>query len=528
MPGIKSARIRLNRRSMAMLALLFSYPALGKDTPSGIPLQMEHNVLSGAQVPLWLDDSEEAIEDGEAVVANETAEVVSEVSEATTETSEAADVDKIAEDADIAEVAEAVSDVSGISQNDVWQRIRMGFRMDEEASRNPLVAVHESWFAARPENVRRLAERSRPFLYHIVEELDRRAMPMEIALLPMIESAFDPAALSPSAASGIWQFIPSTGRYYGLKQDAWYDGRRDFTAATNAALDYLGKLYLDFGDWQLALAAYNCGEGCVARAIQRNVLQGLPTDYASLQLPKETQHYVPKLLALKSLILEPEPHGIAIDLLPDEPYFNQVTVHADMDIHSAARLADMSSDEFVALNAAFSRKFIRSDTPVNLLVPVGKTATFQRNLKTGSWDTWRQYAARKGERPKAIAKRFKISLARLEEHNQLHTKNGKLVRAQTILVPDDGRRAVAARNGPLAPVAGPIQPIALTARISKAAEQVRYTVKRGDTLHAIARRFAIGLADLKAWNPVFRKSNTVRVGQRVIVQNPGEIRTTLR
>ena len=524
MPGIKSARIRLNRRSMAMLALLFSYPALGKDTPSRIPVQTEHNVLLGAQVPLWLDDSEEAIEDGEAVVANEVTEVATEVSEAITEVSEAANVNEMA-DADIAETAEIVSDVSGISQNDVWQRIRTGFRMDEEASRNPLVAVHESWFAARPENVRRLAERSRPFLYHIVEELDRRAMPMEIALLPMIESAFDPAALSPSAASGIWQFIPSTGRYYGLKQDAWYDGRRDFTAATNAALDYLGKLYLDFGDWQLALAAYNCGEGCVARAIQRNVLQGLPTDYASLQLPKETQHYVPKLLALKSLILEPEPYGIAIDLLPDEPYFNQVTVHADMDIHSAARLADMSSDEFVALNAAFSRKFIRSDTPVNLLVPVAKTATFQRNLKTGSWDTWRTYAAKKGERAKAIAKRFKISLARLEEHNQLHTKNGKLVRAQTILVPEDGRRAVAARNGPLAK--GSIQPIALAAR-SRGVDPLGYTVKRGDTLHAIARRFAIGLADLKAWNPIFRKSSTVRVGQRVIVQNPGGIRTTLR
>lgn len=515
MPGIKTARIRLNRHSMAMLALLFSYPAFGKDPPSGIPPQMEHTVPVGGQVPLWHDDSDNGVEDGEAVVASEGTEGGPEAAEV---------ADAVIRTADF---PEPVPDVTEVSQNDVWQRIRTGFRMDEDASRNPLVAVHESWFAARPESVRRLAERSRPFLYHIVEELDRRAMPMEIALLPMIESAFDPAALSPSAASGIWQFIPSTGRYFGLKQDAWYDGRRDFTAATNAALDYLGKLYLDFGDWQLALAAYNCGEGCIARAIQRNVLQGLPTDYASLQLPKETRHYVPKLLALKSLILEPEPHGIDIDLLPDEPYFNQITVHADMDIHSAARLADMSSDEFVALNAAFSRKFIRSDTPVNLLVPVGKTATFQRNLKTGNWDTWRPYAAKKGERAKAIAKRFKISLARLEEHNQLHTKNGKLVRAQTILVPDKSRPMVADRNGPLALAAGSIQPVALTAR-SKAVDPVGYTAKRGDTLHAIARRFAVGLADLKAWNPVFRKNTTVRVGQQVIVQNPVGIRTTLR
>jgi membrane-bound lytic murein transglycosylase D len=421
------------------------------------------------------------------------------------------------------------------SLDDVWQRIRSGFRIDDAAAQNPLVAVHESWFAARPASVRRLVERSRPYLYHIVEELDRRAMPMEIALLPMIESAFIPTALSPSAASGIWQFIPSTGRLYGLKQDTWYDGRGDFTASTSAALDYLGKLYLDFGDWQLALAAYNCGEGCIARAIQKNVQQGLPTDYASLSLPNETRHYVPKLLALKNLIRESERYGIAIEQLPDQPYFNQVTVHASMDIHSAARLADMSSDEFIALNAAFPRKLILSDTPVNLLVPVDKADTFQRNLETGSWDTWQPYAARKGERPAALAKRFDISLARLEEHNQLHTKNGKLVRAQTILVPVKGRGVVAAEaQSSLATPAATqhvalrgdtllgdaIQPTSLKVSVRKRAQSVRYTVKRGDTLHAITRRFDISLGDIKAWNPVFRKSSKIRTGQVVVVRKP--------
>lgn len=443
MPGIK-----LNLSSLALLASLFSCPALAEEPHAGI------------QTLAW----------GDATAA----------APADNETTAKAD------------------------HNDVWQRIRYGFGVNEEASLNPLVAVHESWFAARPENVRRLAERSRPFLYHIVEELDRRAMPMEIALLPMIESAFNPAALSSSAASGIWQFIPATGRHYGLRQDTWYDGRRDFTAATNAALDYLGKLFLDFGDWQLALAAYNCGEGCVGRAIQRNVRDGLPTDYASLTLPNETRHYVPKLLALKSLIREPEPYGIAIEQLPDQPYFNQVTVHANMDLHSAARLADMSSDEFAALNAAFLRNLIRSDTPVNLLLPVGKADLFQRNLETGSWDSWRPYAAQKGERPATIAKRFDVSLGRLEEHNQLHTKNGKLARAQTILVPVRGRGAVAAQDDLRAPAAAP----------------ARHVVQRGDTLHAIAQRFAISLADIKAWNPVFRNSSKIRVGQRVVVGQP--------
>ncbi len=530
MPGIKPAAdeparptrswIAPHRLGLTLLALVAAHPALATDA------------LPGIQALEWSDDRANSLMDD--------------------------------------------SESAAPSQDDVWQRIRAGFRIDDAAAHNPLVAVHESWYAARPDYVRRMVDRSRRYLYHIVEEVDRRAMPMEIALLPMIESAFNPTALSPSAASGIWQFIPSTGRLYGLKQDSWYDGRRDFTAATNAALDYLGKLYLDFGDWQLALAAYNCGEGCVARAIQKNVQEGLPTDYASLSLPNETRHYVPKLLAIRNLVRSPEQYGIAIDALPNQPYFNQVTVHASMDIHSAARLADMSSDEFLALNAAFPRKLIHSDTPVNLLVPVDKADKFQRNLEAGNWDTWQPYTAQKGERPAAIAKRFGVSLARLEEHNQFHLKRGKLVRAQTILVPVRGRGAVSAPNeqvvqaavpgrhevrrgdtlygiarryglgvaelsaanpdfdGSLRPgqtlrlpasaqpgdEAGAIQPASFKARIRKPAPPLRYTVKRGDTLGAIAQRFDVSLADIKAWNPAFRKTSKVRPGQAIVVGKP--------
>lgn len=477
--------------------------------------------------------------------------------------------------------------ISQDSQSDVWQRIRSGFKIDDEAMQNPLVATHEAWYAERPQSVRRIIERARPYLFHIVQEIDRRSMPMEIALLPVIESAFNPNALSPSAASGIWQFIPSTGRHYGLKQDNWYDGRRDFTAATNAALDYLGKLYLDFGDWQLALAAYNCGEGCVGRAIQKNVNEGLPTDYASLSLPNETRHYVPKLLAIKSIILNPRQFGVDIDALPNQPYFGQVTVNANMDVHSAARLANISSDEFMALNAAFPRKLIRSDTPVNLLIPVDKTATFQRNLETANWDSWQPYEAAKGERIDAIAKRFDVGIARLKEHNQLKLRSGKLAGSQTILVPIKGRGVIAKRSVP-EPVAatasaenyqhfvargdtlfsvarrygltmvqlseanpqiedglkvgqtlslpmnqlspghkpGIIQHVAFKAdlrqsAISKASPQAsRYTVKRGDTLHAIAQRLDVSLTELKAWNPAFRKSSRIHAGQKIRVERP--------
>ncbi len=464
-----------------------------------------------------------------------------------------------------------------IEHSDVWQRIRKGFKIDDAASNNPLVATHESWYAARPDYMQRMVDRSRRYLYHIVQEVDRRSMPMEIALLPMVESAFNPTALSTSDASGIWQFIPSTGRHYGLKQDTWYDGRRDFTAATNAALDYLGKLYLDFGDWQLALAAYNCGEGCVARAIQKNVTQGLPTDYASLTLPNETQHYVPKLLAIKNLIRKPEQYGFAIDSLPNQPYFNQVTIHANMDIRSAARLADMSSNDFIALNAAFPRNLIRSDTPVNLLLPVDKADKFQRNLETNSWDSWQAFAAQKGDKLSAIAKRFEVSIERLKEHNQFNLKRGKLVRAQSILVPIKGRGVMATpKQMPNAAIEGgnqhrvengetlfgiarrygltvtqltevnpnlnanlragqairiPLneptiaQPIAIRhvafqPHARQAAPPIEYTVKRGDTLHAIAQRFDTSLANLKAWNPAFRKSSTIRPGQDIVVRKP--------
>ncbi|MDP1928094.1 MAG: LysM peptidoglycan-binding domain-containing protein [Thiobacillus sp.] len=468
---------------------------------------------------------------------------------------------------------------NAISQEDVWLRIRNGFKIDDAASTNPLVAVHASWYAARPESIHRMVDRSRRYLYHIVQEVDRRAMPMEIALLPMIESAFKSSALSTSAASGIWQFIPSTGRHYGLKQDDWYDGRRDFPAATNAALDYLGKLYLDFGDWQLALAAYNCGEGCVARAIQKNVQQGLPTDYASLTLPAETRNYVPKLLAIKSLIRNPQQYGLVIDTLPNQPYFNQIPVHASLDMHSAARLADMNSDEFIALNAAFPRQLIRSDTPVNLLIPVDKADQFQRNLDAGNWDSWQPYTAKKGERPEDIAKRFDVSLARLTELNQFHLNRGKLVNAQTILVPVKGRGAVALLEEKSQEVVSPVsvnpgvhvvqrgetlfgvarryglsagqlaaanpgidttlkvdqrvqlppanasgvrkthsgQQAILIPRTKKSVQSTRYTVKRGDTLHAIAQRFDVSLSEIKAWNPDLKSSSKVQAGQTVIV-----------
>ena len=474
------------------------------------------------------------------------------------------------------------------SDGDVWQRIRNGFKFSE--IHNPLTAQHEAWYAARPEYVNRMIERSRRYLFHIVNEVERRGMPMEIVLLPMIESAFNPTAYSTSHASGIWQFIPSTGRHYGLKQDHWYDGRRDITAATSAALDYLAKLYQDFGDWQLALAAYNCGEGCVGRAVRKNAQMGLASDYASLSLPTETRHYVPKLLAVKKLILDPASFGVALDVLPNQPYFTQVEVNETMDVNSAARLANMNVEDFTALNPAFSRKLIRSDTPVNILVPVDKTDHFQHSLKKGDWDTWTTYQARKGDRLETLAARFDTTEARLKEHNRFTLKRGKLASAQTILVPIKGRGVikdatpaaetmqVAAPASAVAPdpklhtvVAGdtlysiarryntsvsalklanpaviysvqvgqilllpshavepgasqntvvaetPVQKVAFNAKVRSKGKPRYYTIKRGDTLHSVARLFDVDLSALKNWNPKLGKSRGIQPGKRIVV-----------
>ena len=452
---------------------------------------------------------------------------------------------------------------------DVWQRVRDGFKIADKA--NPLIAVHEKWYAARPQQTQRIVERARRYLFHIVEEVDRRSMPMEIALLPMIESAFDPKALSPSAASGIWQFIPSTGSHYGLKQDRWYDGRRDILASTNAALDYLGKLYLDFGDWQLALAAYNCGEGCVSRAIARNVQRGLPTNYASLSLPEETRHYVPKLLAVKKFILEPGRYGIAIAPLPNQPYFAQVALPGSMDVSSAARLANMNTDEFVSLNPAHSRNIIRTDTPVSVLVPVSKAADFENNLQNGVWDAWKPYAAKKGERLDDIARQFNTTSRHIAEHNQITLKRGKLARAQTILVPQRGRAmlarpaaetetgstllhyvaagdtlyAISRRYGltvaalleanpvlnveelkagqtlrlPLQQTAEPspfpLKPV--SHRVQQEPLQTSYTVKPGDTLFRIAQNHNVSVAELRSWNTSIEETGQIRPGQQLSI-----------
>ena len=321
------------------------------------------------------------------------------------------------------------------SETDLWRRIRSGFALQDSDS--PLVAKHEGWYAGHPYYVERMAGRSKLYLYYIVGEVEKRGMPTEIALLPMIESAFIPNALSRRKASGIWQFVPGTGKKYGLEQDWWYDGRRDVVDATQAALDYLQNLHEEFGDWELALAAYNCGEKKVARLLAQNRAKGLPEDYQSLKkLPRETKNYIPKLIAIRNIVNNPASYGLSLDEIPNEPYFTTVSAPSHIDVKLAAQLANMPLEDFVSLNPAYIRPVIKSETTI-LLLPLDKVDTFAENLENHDEPlvSWQIYRAVKGEWLDKIAQRFGISLARLKQVNGIRPRSKITDAGQMLLVP---------------------------------------------------------------------------------------------
>lgn len=324
-----------------------------------------------------------------------------------------------------------------VAQDDLWQRMRNGFALSELD--NPLIAKHEQWYANRPDYVARMTERAGRYLYFILEEVEKRGMPTEVALLPMIESAYNPSAYSIANASGIWQFIPSTGKDYGMKQNWWYDGRRDIVSATRGALDYLQKLHVQFGDWQLALAAYNWGEGAVQRAQDRNRARGLPTDYASLSMPEETRNYIPKLLAVKNIIASPWNYGLTLQSVPNQPYFTAVTTTEHMDVKVAAELANISMSEFIALNPAHNRPVMLQHSSNTILLPVDKVDDFLSNLEHYNQPlvSWQGYQTRKGERLDKLAPRFGLTVEKLISINGLSAR-AKTSSGQTLLVPMRG------------------------------------------------------------------------------------------
>ena len=389
-------------------------------------------------------------------------------------------------------------------QMDVWQRIRNGFTLQELNS--PLVAQHEKWYASRPDYVARMTDRAQRYLYFIIDEVEKRGMPSEIALLPMIESAFNPGAYSGARASGIWQFISSTGKNFGMQQNWWYDGRRDVISATTGALDYLQKLHAMFGDWELALAAYNCGENCVQRAQGRNRKLGLPVNYTSLKLPRETRSYVPKLLAIKNIVNNPARFGLGLQSIANQPYFAPVVTARHIDVKLAAEMAGISLEEFTALNPAHNRPVILQQNADVLLLPVDKVSLFQANLERHSAPlvSWQAYKSKKGERLDKLAPRFGLSVEKLCSINGLSI-HAKLRPGQELLVPrmdDDAENEFEVFNTHLAPS----EPFLASA--------VSHTVRRGDTLSSIARRYHVSLGKLKSWN---KNTKILRPGQRIYI-----------
>ncbi|NDU90896.1 transglycosylase SLT domain-containing protein [Ferrovum myxofaciens] len=323
---------------------------------------------------------------------------------------------------------------------EVWDRIRSGFALPDltDDRDNQLVAKHIAWFVARPDYVERTLNRSRMYLYFIASEVQRRGMPTEIALLPVVESAYNPHALSRSQASGIWQFIPSTARLFGLHKDWWYDGQKDVVASTYSALDYLQRLYDEFHSWDLALAAYNCGEGKIRREIAYNQARQLPTDFAHLNLSDETRNYVPRLLAAKTIVLSPEHYGLILPPIPDEPYFSSITTHKRIDTKVAAQLAGLSVEDFLMLNPGFNRPLIQLDSHQNttILVPVSAANSFIARLDDPDiiLVSWQTRQLQRGEAIDHVAHEYGMSGEELKRINGI-AANRRIASGGVILVP---------------------------------------------------------------------------------------------
>lgn len=324
------------------------------------------------------------------------------------------------------------------SSSDLWDRVRAGFSIDSFPD-DPLIYKHILTYSTHPEYVKRTLERSRFYLYFIVDEVERRGMPTEIALLPIVESAFNPRAISNSKASGLWQFIPGTGKLFGLNQNWWYDGRRNVVFATYSALDYLQRLHDEFGSWELALAAYNCGEGKLRHAIAFNKAHHQPIDFKHLILPDQTRNYIPKLLATKEIILEPEKYGLSIPFILDKPYFAEVNTSKVLDTKIAAHFAQMDEADFLMLNPGFNRPIIslKNTDEETILVPVQSAKNFMQSLDDpqAKLVTWTTHHLKKGESFDVVANTYGINPAELKKVNgislQKTTASGGI-----ILVPD--------------------------------------------------------------------------------------------
>ena len=402
---------------------------------------------------------------------------------------------------------------------DLFDRMRTGFKLEDHPDQRGIDA-QLNWFAANPAYLERAFGRAELYLYHIVTQLEARGMPLEIALLPVVESAFEPYAYSRARASGLWQFIPGTGSRFGLKQDWWYDGRRDIVESTRAAFDYLQALHDEFnGDWLLAIAAYNCGELAVEHAVGVNRAAGKPIDFWSLKLPAETRAYVPKLLAMRRLVSDPETYGLSISHIPNQPYFTRVDTQGQINLKLAAEIAGITPEELYELNPAFHRWATDPEGPPYLLLPVDGAQVFTENIAQLSEEQrmgLTHYTVRKGDSVVSVAHHFDTSVNVIRDLNGLPA--GRLTVGTDLRVPSSAVQLPAKVMLAAARVDGKV-------RENRRERRVRIQVVRaGESLWTIARRHGINVNTLASMNGL-HPGDTLRAGQRIRLSSSHSIHT---
>jgi len=421
----------------------------------------------------------------------------------------------------VAEEAKAEPISETLRYDNLLDRIRTGFAMPQLDS--PLVAQHERWIQRNPEYLNRVFERGGKYLHHIVEELEARNMPTELALLPIVESAFNPQALSKAKAAGLWQFIPSTGRAFDLKQDWWLDQRRDVIDSTRAALDYLQKIYeMQGNDWFLGLASYNWGEGAVKRARKRNQSQGKPDDYLSLKMPRETQNYVPRLIALRNVLADPAAFGLRLPVIENKPFFVVIDKEQSIDLKLAARFAELSVAEFTELNPAHHRPVISASRTNRIVLPADRAEIFQDKLQQHISSgqplvSWKPYTLKANDTLALIAKRSGVTAQDLIRANSLR-RNAQPMPGTIILAP-----IAAQMDEPH------IETTLARFRGTKVIERERsnavyHRVKRKDTLASVAKRYGVSQASLRSLNKL--KDDVLTTGMRLLIR-PAQTRTVM-
>ncbi|WP_250464031.1 LysM peptidoglycan-binding domain-containing protein [Microbulbifer litoralis] len=403
---------------------------------------------------------------------------------------------------------------------DIWERLRRGFRLDRHTN-HPKVEDYITYFSRNESYMARVTERSRRYIFHVAELLEEANLPLELALLPIVESAYDPFAYSHARASGMWQFIPATGRHFGLHQNWWYDGRRDVDESTRAAIKYFTYLSEHFdGDWELALAAYNAGEGRVRRAVERNQRRGRGTSFWDLDLPRETERYVPQLLALAEVVSRPDYYHVPLHEIPNAPYYAEVDVGSQIDLAQAAELADIETEELYLLNPGFNRWATDPNGDHDLLIPRDKRDTFIAALAKLPRDqrvSWQRYRIARGDTLSTIARRYETTVAAIRDTNKL--RNNNIRAGQTLLIPS--------ASGPSGEYAYALDQRVKRGQASGSGRRTDYTVRPGDTLWEISRTLGVSVRQLARWNSM-APGDTLRPGHKLVAyaSGGGNSRTT--